>query len=147
MTRRIGPGAAALCAVLIGALITPAMGPAAAQEFLRRIPDVVEPEPNGPVRIDTRGLRVNFPVDPAELPQRLSVPLSEACGRLAFNQIRHGEYYVIIAPNGAEPERYGYAHGNGLNLRDPEGLRGPEQVYLFFRDGTSECEVYAFAQP
>jgi hypothetical protein len=134
-------------AIALLGLLT-AAAPAAAQEFLRRIPDVVEPEPNGgPVRIDTRGLRVNFPVDPAELPQRLSVPLSEACGRLAFNQVQHGEYFVIITPRNGEPTRYGFANGNGFNLRDPEGLSGAEQVYLFFRDGTSECEVYAFAQP
>lgn len=148
--------ALALCALLMAGLsvagssvtgVSMIASPAAAQEFMRLIPDSVEPEPQGPVRTDNNAIRVNFAASPAELRQRLSVPLSEACARLAFNQIRHDEYFVLITPNGGSPTRYGYANGRGLNLKDPEGLSGPDQVYLFFRDGTSQCEVYAFAQP
>lgn len=119
-----------------------------AQEFLRRVPEVVEPEPHGKIRNRTDGARINFPVDPQELRRNLSDTLSDACARLRFNQRRQGKYFVIVEQEGnAPPIRYGYAQGSGLNLYDPERLSGPEQAYFFRLDGTSECRVYVLALP
>ena len=132
--------------VLVALLIFAAGAPAVcAQEGPRRIPEPVEPEPHGTARTRTGGTRINFDVDPGQLPGALSVPLSEACGRLAFNQRRKGKYFVDVPRQNGPPQRFGYANGGGLNLYDPEARREPEQVYLFYRDGTSECAVYIFA--
>lgn len=125
----------------------PAAAQNRAQEFLRRIPEAVEPEPHGEIRTKTDGSRINLPVDPAELDRNLSDTLSEACSRLRFNQRRQGKYYVIVERPNAPPVRYGYAQGSGLNLYDPERLSGPEQLYLFWLDGTSECRVYVTTAP
>jgi hypothetical protein len=114
------------------------------QEFMRRIPEVVQPEPYQPTRTKTGGTRVLYPVDPQSLRQALSKPLSEACGRLEFNLARHGRYFVIVPQPDKEPLRFGYAQGDGLNLLDPTGLRGADLVYLFYRDETSQCKVYAY---
>lgn len=134
---------------LVIALMLPAAayGQNQARDFLRRIPEVVEPEPHGEVRSRTDGSQINFPVDARELPRNLSDTLSDACSRLRFNQRRQGKYYVIVDQQNAPPVRYGYAQGNGLNLYDPERLSGPEQAYLFRLDGTSECRVYVLALP
>lgn len=130
-----------LCLGLIGGL--PAG--AAAQEVLNRVPELVAPEPHGRVKTRTGGFRVNFPVNPAELSAKLSARLSEACTRLNFNQIKQGKYYILVPRENRPPQRFGYANGDGFNLYDPNRLRGADQVYLFRLDGTSECEVYAFA--
>lgn len=136
--------------LLLGILVAWAYGGEAAlaqsqsREILRHIPEVVEPEPNGTVRTKTGGSRINFPIDPKTLPQNLSTVLSDACTRLKFNQRDAGKYFVPIPRPNAPVMRFGFAQGNGLNLYDPENLRGPDQVYLFDRDGTSECKVYVY---
>lgn len=118
-----------------------------ARDFLRRVPEVVEPAPHGAVRMRVDGARINFPVDPDELRQSLSAPLSEACSRLEFNQVKQGRFYMIIDVPDLGPYRYGYAQGDGLNLKDPRTLREPGIAYLFDLDGTSECRVYAYKIP
>ena len=120
---------------------------AQAQEIFRSIPDTVAPEAHGDVRTRTGGHRVNFPVDPATLSQKLSAVLSEACANLEFNQRRKDRYFIPVTPPGQKRTRFGYAQGNGLNLYDPKNLRGQDQAYLFYLDGTSECRVYVYAMP
>ncbi|MDF1750068.1 MAG: hypothetical protein P1V34_14440 [Alphaproteobacteria bacterium] len=114
------------------------------QEFLRRIPEMVQPEPYKTTRTKVGGTRVNYPVDPQTLSQALSKPLSEACARLEFNLSRHGRYFVVVPRPNQDPLRVGYAKGNGLNIRDPKGLRVETSTYLFERDETSECKVYVY---
>ncbi|NMM44639.1 hypothetical protein HH303_09110 [Rhodospirillaceae bacterium KN72] len=120
---------------------------AQAQEIFRSIPDTVAPEAHGDVKTRTGGHRVNFPVDPATLSQKLSAVLSEACANLEFNQRRKDRYFIPVTPPGQKRMRFGYAQGNGLNLYDPKNLRGQDQAYLFYLDGTSECRVYVYAMP
>lgn len=121
--------------------------PAAAQSggFDRRVPDVIAPEPLGSVKTRTGSTRVQFPVDPATLPSSLSAGLSTACTQLRFNQRDKGKYFVIVAIPNEKPLRLGFARSDGFNLRDPETLRAPERLYLFERDGTSECRVYSYS--
>jgi hypothetical protein len=132
----------ALALLAIGAPV-----PVAAQsgEVSRRVPDVVRPEPFGDVRIRTGSVRVQFPVDPATLEGSLSAGLSTACTQLRFNQSRRGKYFVLVPIPNERPRRFGFARSDGFNLRDPDTLRAPEQLYLFERDGTSECRVYVYA--
>lgn len=131
-------------AYLIGS-VDPAL--AQGQEVLRRIPEAVEPEPYRTTRTKVGAARVTMPVDPATLAQTLSKNLSEACARLEFNQVRKGRYFVLVPRPDREPVRFGFAQGTGRNLYDPKSLRGADVVYLFERDGTSECKVYVYQSP
>jgi hypothetical protein len=117
---------------------------AQSQEFMRRIPEVVQPEPYKTTRTKVGGTRIIYPVDPQSLNQALSKNLSEACARLEFNQARHGRYFIMVPRPNQDPLRFGYAQGDGLNLLDPKGLRGTDVIYLFDRDETSECKVYVY---
>ena len=132
---------------ILAAILFCGTGAVQAQEVFRSIPDSVAPEAHGDVKTRTGGYRVNFPVDPATLSQKISSVLSEACANLEFNQRRKDRYYITVTPPGQKRVRYGYAQGNGLNLYDPRNLRGQDQAYLFYLDGTSECRVYVYAMP
>lgn len=135
-----------LCLGLGGLALLPASPVALAQsqEFMRRIPEVVQPEPYSPTRTKAGGTRIIYPVDPQSLNQALSKNLSEACARLEFNQARHGRYFIMVPRPDQDPLRFGYAQGDGMNLLDPKGLRGTDVIYLFDRDETSECKVYVY---
>jgi hypothetical protein len=124
--------------------VAQSQGQGQGREFLRRIPEVIQPEPFDTTRTKVGAARVNYPVDPQSLSQALSKNLSEACARLEFNQTRHGRYFVLVARPDKDPLRFGYAQGDGVNLRDPTGLRGADVIYLFDRDETSECKVYVY---
>lgn len=137
-------------ALILGLFLLPladAQAQSQARDFLRRVPEVVEPEPHGSVRMRVDGARVNFPVDPDRLLQGLSPELSEACSRLEFNQVKQGRFYMILDMPDLGRYRFGYAQGDGLNLSDPRTLRKPGIAYLFDLDGTSECRVYAYKIP
>ena len=116
---------------------------ARAQEVFNRIPEVIVPEAHGTVRHDTNGSFVRLGLTPGDIADQLNVDLSRYCAQLNFNQTRQGRYFTIVAEeDGGRAQRYGFATGRGLNLRDPTGQRDSGSNYLFYRDGTSECRVY-----
>jgi len=116
---------------------------ARAQEVFNRIPEVIVPEAHGSVRHETNGSLVRLGLTPGDIADRLNVELSRSCAQLIFNQSRQGRYFTIVAEeDGGRAQRYGFATGRGLNLRDPTGQRDSGSNYLFYRDGTSECRVY-----
>lgn len=132
-------------ALLFLPFIAPSAALAQSGGFEQRVPDVILPEPLGSVKTRTGSTRVPFPVDPATLPDSLSAGLSTACTQLRFNQRYKGKYFVLVAIPNEKPLRLGFARSDGFNLRDPETLRAPERLYLFERDGTSECRVYSYS--
>lgn len=132
----------ALCMIFAMAVSIATPGFAQSQDFMQRIPEVLIPEQHGQIRTRVGGLRIPLGVVGTDLPGLLSPELSTACSQNQFNQKDFGKFYVLV-PFGAEPpRRYGYASGTGRNLRDLKGLRNPDHIYMFHRDGTSNCVVY-----
>lgn len=112
------------------------------QSFIERIPEVLVPEPHGQIPTKVGASRVPITLQDEDLPELLSPDLSTACSQLLFNQVQQGKLFVVIPYEVGPPRRFGYATGTGRNLNDPSGLRQPGRVYLFQRDGTSDCRVY-----
>lgn len=143
--RIVASGLLALAAVIF-------VGEALAQEtkvrrfaIFGRTPQQIEPREYGPTPKRRLGTRVQFFVDGRTIGQSLSANLSEACQAGTFNQRVNGGHFVIVPfPDGSR-RRMGFAGSNGVNLHDPDNLRGRDQAYLFALDNTSECKVYAFA--
>ena len=89
------------------------------------------------------GQRIEFFIAHGQLANILSQNLSTACAQGRFNQRKAKRYYVIVNMDDGRKKRFGYADARGFNLKDPDGRVGPNQVYLFDFDHTSECRVYA----
>ncbi|MBP5857628.1 hypothetical protein KAJ83_11460 [Marivibrio halodurans] len=102
------------------------------------------PAMDGVPDFDALGTRVRMAADAGKLKENLSQPLSNACATDRFNQRKRGRYHITLDLPSGERKRFGFAGSNGMNLRDPNNLKGPNQGYLFDLDGTSECRVYVF---
>ena len=94
-------------------------------------------------RFKRGGARIEFFVAQGQLENILSANLSTACAMGRFNQKKSKRYFVIVNMDDGRKKKFGYADARGFNLRDPDGRVGPNQVYLFDFDHTSECRVYA----
>lgn len=109
---------------------------------LTDLPTMLQAEPNGRIRYAHDGTPVKFYVDPNSLAQILSKNLSTACAQNKFNQKQRTKYFVPVKMPDGKTKRFGFAGSNGFNLRDPNGMSGKDQGYIFDMDGTSECRVY-----
>lgn len=109
-----------------------------------QVPRATGPEAHEIPDFDALGTRVRMAADAGQLEQSLSEPLSDACAMDRFNQRKRGRYHITLTLPSGERKRFGFAGSNGMNLRDPNNRRGPNQGYLFDLDGTSECRVYVF---
>lgn len=94
-----------------------------------------------------RSMQVQFSVAPRDLPRLLSTKLSTACALGRFNQVEHDRYYIRMNDADGKPLRLGLAGAKAGNLRDPDGMSMSTQLYLFDKDWTSECKVYAAQAP
>ena len=94
-------------------------------------------------RFKRGGARIEFFVAQGQLENILSANLSTACAMGRFNQKKSKRYFVVVNMDDGRKKKFGYADARGFNLRDPDGRVGPNQVYLFDFDHTSECRVYA----
>ncbi|MTI09262.1 hypothetical protein [Curvivirga aplysinae] len=91
--------------------------------------------------------RVNFFVEGSQLDSLLNPDLSTGCVLGEFNQIKRRKYFVNVRLPDNSVKRFGFATGNGYNLRDYNSRRNLDEVYLFDLDGTSECRVYSIMTP
>lgn len=107
---------------------------------LGRIPTLIIPGGNRPPKFKRGGSEIEFYVDPNSLENSIHKKLSNSCAQGQFNMARPG-YFVRVRTETSQ-KRLGYANSN-FNLKDPKGQSGPDTAYLFERDGTSECRVYA----
>ena len=109
---------------------------------LGRVPTLLVPGGDRPPKFRRGSTQVNVFVDPATLENSINRPLSNACAQGQFNMAT--PYYYVRLETERGPRRFGYANAN-FNLRDPKSQAGPDTAYLFERDRTSECRVYAIA--
>lgn len=107
---------------------------------LGRIPTLLMPGGDRPPRFRRGSTEIEFYVDPNSLENSINKQLSNACAQGQFNMAGPG-YFVRVRTETSQ-KRLGYANSN-FNLKDPKGQGGPDTAYLFERDGTSECRVYA----
>lgn len=76
---------------------------------------------------------------------RLSAPLSRACQKGLFGQIRRHLYNIgFIGPEGKTLT--GIANTD-WNLYDPLNMAEPQHTYHFYNQGYSNCKVYAWPTP
>ncbi len=107
-----------------------------------------QPELGAPLpRRGKRSMQLGLQVDPKELPRMLSKPLSTACALERFNQGENDRYYIRLTDADGKPLRLGIAGGKVGNLHDPGRQALETQIYLFDKDWTSECKVYAMQAP
>lgn len=67
---------------------------------------------------------------------RFDRELSTACAQRRFTEDRRMRFRAVF-----KGEILGVAYGNGLNLRDPEGLADPSMIYLFRNGDSAGCSV------
>lgn len=112
---------------------------------LGRIPRLLQPGGEDQPRFRRGGQQIRFFVDQNSLAQNISPNLSNACALGRFNQQHPTRYFVLIETQDGRRLRLGFATSEGFNLRDPDNRRGRDLAFLFEKDRTSECRVYAVA--
>jgi len=106
-------------------------------------PELGAPQP----RRGKRSMQLSLQVDPKQLPRMLSKPLSTACALERFNQGENDRYYIRLTDAAGKPLRLGIAGAKVGNLHDPGRQSLATHLYLFDKDWTSECKVYAMQAP
>jgi hypothetical protein len=118
--------------------------------WLPLINQEIAPEPQLGTPQPRRGkqsVQLRFDVAAQDLPGLLSQPLSTACALGRFNQREYDRYFIAVPRPNAPPLRLGFAGGRAGNLSDPDRAALETQYYLFDKDRTSECRVYAAQIP
>ncbi len=120
----------------LGAPASPAMG----AEFIK--PGTTVGLPNRWKPPDTRevlrdGRVIHREAGALAKPWKVSKELSQACSRGLFKQHRDRHFIAIF-----DRRVYGAAVGDHASLVDKSGLAEKQVIYLFDKQGTTDCRVY-----
>jgi hypothetical protein len=98
---------------------------------------IVDPDPPD-IRYQERGSRIVYrSAEPLDSTWQVNPEMSRACRRGAFAQRADRRYVALL-----DEDVYGAAIGGHASLIDKAGLAEVSVLYLFSRQGTTDCRVY-----
>jgi len=100
-------------------------------------PSIVDPDPPD-TRYQKRGSRIVYQsAEPLDSAWQANPEMSQACRRGNFAQRADRRYVALLGK-----DVYGAAVGGHASLVDKAGLAEVSVLYLFSRQGTTDCRVY-----